>query len=83
MDQLLYTIDEYSSKPPLQTYHQVWFTSLGLSHPLHTSPADFIMDHANIDYDKAKLFGQTFQDTHDLHKVNRLSPERRGNWPFL
>ena len=48
-----------------------WFTSgLGLKCPSHTSPADFILDQANIDFDKSDLYDINPMSTvEDLRQV--------------
>ena len=50
-----------------------WFTAeLGFCLPQHTSPADFIMDQANIDFNKTKYYQdlKSLRTQEDLEKVN-------------
>ena len=48
-----------------------WFTSrLCLERPPHTSPADFIVDQANIDFtNKSSFYSSGLVTEHDLHQV--------------
>ena len=49
-----------------------WFTSqLGLSRSPDTSTADFILNHANIDFNKSKYYKlDSLKDEEDLKEVN-------------
>jgi len=50
-----------------------WFTGgLGLKRPPHTAPSDFILDQANIDFDKSSLLSEKNANYNSLKNIEDL-----------